>query len=143
MLAVGKELGQGPFGSRCQGDQAVAARRQRLERNMRLFLRRSIQMRCRHQTAQIVIAHIILRIERKPVICCWRPLWQIRPRHAQERADDRLNPGFRAGLRERHDAIHAVAIANRRRRKSEFACALGDVLGIDCPFEHRVSREDA
>src|SRR3546814_4502395 len=65
------------------------------------------------------------------------------PQHAQHRADDRLDAILLRRIGERHGAIEAVAIGNRRRRKAELVRLLGYRLGIDRPFQHREGRKDA
>ena len=75
------------------------------KRDMRVLLDRPVEMRRRDQRAEIVIAGLVLRVERQPVD--QRRLASVRrarPRHAEQRADDRLHALLEAGVGERHRA---------------------------------------
>ena len=70
-LALGEQPRDRPFAARGQRDQPVGAPCERRERDMRLILHRPVEMRRRDQRAEIVVAGLVLRIERQPVDHRW------------------------------------------------------------------------
>ena len=86
---------------------------------------------------------VVLGIERQPVDAAFASDFG-RARDGEHRADDRLHALGDAGVAERHGAIEPVAIGHARPRESRASPrVLGDRLGLDRAFEHRVGREDA
>ena len=142
VLAIRKQFCERPFAACGQRDQAVGVAREPVKFDMRLFIGRTVEMRGGHQRAQILIARPVLCIEREPVVCSRRTLRHIRARDAQHCTDDRLHALFRRCLAERHDTIKPVAVADCGCRKAHIAGLGGNILGIDCPFEHRVRGEN-
>ena len=55
---------------------------------------------------------------------------------------DELAEAYAPGS-ERSRAVEAIAIADADRRKALPLRQLGDVLGVDRPFQHRIARQDA
>ena len=137
-LILGIEPGEPALPARGQRDQPVGVLRQRREIDMRHLLDRAIEVRHADQSAEIVVAGRVLRIERKPVEHRRDTLGQIGPRDAEHDPDHRLHPGIAGRVGIGHRRIKAVAIGQRRRRKAERRGALGDRLGLDRPVEHRV-----
>jgi len=109
-----------------------------------LLLDRSAEMRRRHQRAQIVVARIVLRIERDPVDqrrAARQPL--PRPRHAEQSTDDRLDARRLARIAKGHDAVQPIAIRDRNRRKTPLTRRFRDRLGLDRPLQHGETGKDA
>jgi hypothetical protein len=109
---------------------------------MRVFLDRAIEMRHRNQIAEIEIPRLVLRIEREPVDRRGTPSgmsgrltasnvptigWTPALMHA---SSEKASPH-----RGRCDRLSATA-------GKPSSGALGDRLGLDRAFEHRVGRED-
>ncbi len=142
-LILRKQAGQRAFAARGQRDQAVGPPLQHVQVDMRHFLQRPVEMRHGDQRAQIVIARLILRIERQPVMDRRRIGGTPRPQHAQHRADQRLDALALACVGKGHRAIKAVAIRDGGGGEAERPRLLGDLLGIDRPFQHGVGGEYA
>src|SRR3546814_8826278 len=86
---------------------------------MRVLLDGTAEVRRRDERAQIVIALVVLRIERQPVDqrrAVRQPLPG--PRDAEQGSDDRLYPSRLARLAESHDTVEPVAIGHRDRGKA-------------------------
>ena len=109
---------------------------------MRQLFERTIEMGRRHQMAQIVIAGLVLRIEREPVehglIAA-----AARPQNAKHRADDGLDAPGDTAIGKRHAAVQPVAVGHGDGRKAALFGDLAERLGLDCPVEHGVSGKDA
>ena len=142
-LILGEQAGDRSLAAGGQRDHAVGAPLQHVERNMGHFLQRPVEMRHRDERTDIVIAARILRIEGDPVMHRRRIGRPARPHHAQHGADDRLHALALAAIGKGHRPIKAVAVGDRRRRKTQGLGLLGDLLGVDRPFEHGEGRKDA
>ncbi len=140
-LASCKEPRQTAFARPGQGNQAVRVTIKIGERDMRIQLERTFQMRAADEMAKIVPAGFVLR-EQREMVDRLLAAEILAPRDAQKRADNRLDADLETGLRESNAAIQPVAVADGNRGKAAFLRELGDLLGIDRAFEHRIAGEN-
>ena len=131
-----------------QRDQPRRARAQHIERDMRLLVRRPIEMRGGNQRAEIAPARLVLRVEREPVDDRRAHALRLErhragPGDAKQSRHDRLDASLLRRLRKRHRRIEPVAVGDRGGGKAEAARMTDDRLGIDRAFQHRIGREDA
>src|SRR3546814_17292677 len=101
---------------------------------MRVLLDGTAEVRRRDERAQIVIALLVLRIERQPVDqrrAVRQPLPG--PRDAEQGADERLYPSRLARLAESHDTVGPVATGHRDRGKDTAHPPLGGPLRPERP----------
>ena len=143
MLAVGEHPGQRALARPGQRNQPVGAPGERVDRHIGRMLDRAVEMRHRHQRAEIGIADIVLRIECQPVEHRLELAFMARPDDREEYAGDRLNPLRLARIGKGHGRIETVAVDQRDRRKAERARLLGDRLGLDRALQHGVGGKDA
>eukprot|EP01035_Chromulina_nebulosa_P037092 gene37092-50039_t len=99
---------------------------QRCEIDMRCQFERPVEMCLRHQVAQILIARLVLRVERDPVDDRLDIVGHVGPRQPEHRADHRLHAGALARIGKGHRGIEPVAIGQCDRRETKFLRALGD-----------------
>ena len=142
-LVLVDQPGERALAARGQRDQPVAAPFERGEVDMRRQFDRAFEMREADQRAQIVIAALVLRIERDPVERRGDAVGHARPRDAQHRPDHRLDAVLLGGIGKGHRGVEAVAIGEAGSRKAHRLGLFGDRLGLDRPVEHRVGRENA
>ena len=142
-LAFRKQAGDTALATSGQRDQALAELLQRVETDMRGEFDRAIQMRRRHQGAQIVIAGHVLRIERDPVDHRADRVGHVGTRDAQHGADDRLYACLLGRIGKGHRGIKAVAIGQARGGKGVRLGLRRNRLGIDRAVEHREGGKDA
>src|SRR3954451_7266263 len=109
---------------------------------MRLVLDRAVEVRCRHELAQIGIALVILGQQSEPVDD--RAGADVpRSSNTEHRPDDRLNTFGDAGVAEGHRPIETIAVGESERWETKL-CSLGrDGLRFHRPFEHGEGREDS
>jgi hypothetical protein len=93
------------------------------------------------ERAQIVIAGLVLGIERQPVERKG-PVGTAGARERQHRSDDRLDALFQAGVGERHRRVEAVPVGQRHGRKIQPFGMLGDRRRLDRAVQHGVAGED-
>ncbi len=141
-LPVGDQPRKRALAARGQRDQSLAEAGKPTERNVRLFLDRAIEVRRRHELAQVGIAKVVFRQQDQPVDPAFAADFR-RPGNPQHRADDRLHALGEAGIAERHCAVEPVAVGQADRGEAELRRTLGDRLGLHRPFEHGERREIA
>ncbi len=138
-LAVGEQPRQRAFARPGECDQTLGAPFQVGGRDMRFEFERPVEMRLADEVAEVVVPRLVLRIERQVI-----DLLALRiPRHPEQRADDRLHALVHARLGEHDRAVEPVAITDRDCWKAALLGQLGDRLGVDRPFEHRIRRQHA
>ena len=143
LLAFGKQPRDRAFARTGEGDQAVGTAIEVADPDMRFEFERAFEMRLRHEMAQIVVPRLVLRKQRQVVdqlaLCPFVAAWA---RHAQQRADDRLDAFGLAGIGEHDRAIQAVAVGDSDSGKAALLGQLGHRLGVDRAFQHRIGRQD-
>ncbi len=142
ILAVGEQAGHGALPARGQRDQAVGGAAERREEDVRLFLRRAVEVRLRHQFAEIVVAGFVLGQQHQPVEHPRRADLR-RAGDGEQRTDDRLHAFGLGGVGERHGGVEAVAVGQSDGRETEPFGLLGDRLGLNRPFEHAEAGKDS
>ena len=131
-----------PFPARGQRDQPLGGAAERVERHVRLLVHRAVEVRLRHQFAQIVVAGLVLGQQHQPVDRPRRP--QIGgPGDRQQCADDRLHALVLGGVGEGHGRVEAVAVGDGDGGKAELLRLLGDRLRLDRPLEHAEAGKDS
>ncbi len=143
VLFLREHARQPAFAPGGQRDQPVGPPLQRRERDMRVLFDRPVEMRHRHEVAEILIARFILRKQRQPVERRGDAIGHVGPLDAQQRPNDRLHPGLLGGVGIGHRGIKPVAITQPRRRKPQLTCPRRNRLGLDRAFQHCVGGEDA
>ena len=143
VLPFGNQSRHSPLRTAGQDDQPFGMLGEFLERHVRRFLERTVEVRGRRQRAEIGIARLILRVECQPVIGRRHGVGPVRPGDRQQSTDNRLYAGRDTSLRKFHRAIEPVAIRDRGGGKAKFARAFRNTLGIDRAFEHRIGGQDS
>ena len=147
-LPFGEQAGERPLPAAGQRDQAVGAPLQRGELDMGVLFDRAAEMRLGDQSAEILVALLVLRVERQPVdqrrLCLHVSKAALRagPGDAQQRADDRLDALLETGVAERHDAVKPVPVGDRGGGKVEPFRLLRDRLRLHRPLQHGVAGEE-
>src|SRR3546814_12035069 len=111
---------------------------------MRILLDGTAEVRRRDERAQIVIALLVLRIERQPVDqrrAVRQPLPG--PRDAKQGSDDRLYPSRLARLAESHDTVAPVALGHRDPGTAAVTRRLRDPFRPARPFHTRLAANTA
>ena len=140
-LTLGQQPGQSPFAAAGKRNYATCKACHLFEGDIGIKLLRTVEMRHRHQAAQIIISGIILRIERQPIADELTVTG--RTPNGKERPDNGLHAlGFRTVLK-RHNTVQAVTIAYCNCRKSELFGSITYSLRLNRTFQHRVGREHA
>jgi len=106
---------------------------------MRIELQRAIQMRLADEVAEIVIASLILRIERQVIDLATLFI----ARHAQQSADNWLHTFVKTRFGEHDCAVEAIAISQRNCGKAALFGELCHTLGLNRPLKQRVRRQNA
>ena len=128
-------LARAPSAPGGQRDQALRQTLELVERDMRVLLDRTVEVRRRNELTEVGVALLILCKQNEPVDRLSSAEFR-RPCDGEHRADDRLDAFREAGVAEWHDAIETVAIRDRNRREAKLRRALGDYFRLHRSFEH-------
>ena len=142
VLAIGEQPRERPLGAGGERDQPVGHPGQRVERDVRVFGDRAVEMRATDELAQIGVARLVLREQHQPVEHPGGPDTG-GARDAQRRANDRLDPLVETGVAERHRRVEPVAVGQRGGGEAQVRGVLGDRLGLDRALEHGEAGKDA
>ena len=133
-LPLSQQTGQRALTLTGQRNQSLCVPFKLAQLHMRFKFEWPVKMSFGDQVAQIVIARLILRKE-----------WQIIDltpflvtRDTQQSANDWLNAFINACARKGDRPIQTVAVTDGDSGKAAFLRKLGNRLGLDGPFKHRV-----
>ena len=138
-LFARQQLGERALGAAGQRDQPVGAPFEHRDRHVRLLVHRPFEMGGRDERAEIVVPRRVLRVERQPVD---DQLVDPGPPDREQGADDRLDAVLLGRVRKGHRRVEPVAVGQRRGGEAELLRLLGDRLGLDRAFEHRIGGEN-
>ncbi len=142
-LTLGEQPADRTLARARQRNQPLGAACEIREQDMRLEFERAFEMRSADEVAQIVVAGLVLRVEREVVdLLAGAPVVPV-ARDAEQRADDWLDAFVETGLGEHDRAIEPVAVGQRDRGKAALLGQFRHRLGLDRALEHRIGGEDA
>ena len=143
VLTLCQQPGHRPLARAGERDQPLGAALEILKQDMRLEFERAGEMRLADEMAQIVVAGLVLRIEREVIdLLAGRSVIPAAG-DPEQRADDRLDAFVEAGLGEHDRAVEPVAIRQRDCGKAAFLGQFRHRLGLDRALEHGIGGEDA